>query len=155
MTPRVRAMVVYVASRLISQAESSFVFDFSGPGHRSMGGTVNEQCVNVYDYSENCQLTGHNSAGVFQLFHHQEKVHVSLQISGESFHGFDHGAGSRFGGIVNGAKISVYDEGAHRQYAYWCEALKSTPLTGPETGVAEIESDPEARESGPGNPIGE
>jgi hypothetical protein len=93
LTPMVRAMVAYVASRLISGAESSFIFDFAGPGHRSMGGTVNEKCVNVYDYSENCQLNGSASAGRFQLFHHGERVHISLEIAGESFRGFEHGMG--------------------------------------------------------------
>src|SRR5258706_1353084 len=92
-TPRVRAMVAYVASRLVSGAESSFIFDFSGPGHRSMGGTVNEKCVNVYDFSENCQLTGNFSAGSFQLFHHGERVHISLEIVEESVRGFDLGTG--------------------------------------------------------------
>jgi len=121
LTPRVRAVVAYVASRLISGAESSFIFDFAGPGHRSMGGTINEKCVNVYDYSENCQLTGNFSAGLFHLFHQGEQVHISLEITGHSFRGRDLSTGRQFSGTVAGPKTSIYDQVDHRRYSYWCE----------------------------------
>jgi len=152
-TPKVRAVVAYVASRLISGAESSFVFDFSGPGHRSMGGTVNETCVNVYDYSENCQLTGSASAGRFQLFHHGERVHISLEILGESFRGYDLGAGRQFSGAVNGPKTWIQDDADHRRYSYWCESPVFTTLPGTESVDTEDELDSQTGEPRPGNPV--
>ena len=130
-------MIAYVASRLISRAESPFIFDFSTRGHRSMGGTVNETCVNVYDFSENCQLTGQISKGCFLLFHHGERVHVSIEILEQSFRGYDHSAGQHFSGVVNGPKISIKDEGDLRSYAYWCESPQWTRLPGQETGSTE------------------
>jgi hypothetical protein len=136
-TPGVRAVIAYVASRLISRAESSFIFDFSARGHRSMGGTVSETSVNVYDFSESCQLTGQMSNGCFQLFHHGERVHVSIEILGESFSGYDHLTGRHFSGVVNGPKVSINDEGDLRCYAYWCESPQWTRLSGQETGPAE------------------
>jgi hypothetical protein len=153
LTPKVRAVVAYVASRLISGAESSFVFDFAGPGHRSMGGTVNETCVNVYDYSENCQLTGSASAGRFQLFHHGERVHISLEILGESFRGYDLGAGRQFSGAVNGPKTWIQDDADHRRYSYWCESPTCSRIPDPESGETGDGSDSQARESGPENPV--
>ena len=146
-------MVAYIASRLISGAESSFIFDFSGPGHRSMGGTVNEKCVKVYDFSEKCQLTGNFSAGLFQLFHHAERVHLSLEIVGESFRGFDHGVGRPFSGIVMGPKLSFYDQAEHRRYSYWCESPRYSRLPDSETGDPEGTPDSQAQESGPENPV--
>ena len=136
MSPGLRAVSAYVASRLISGAESSFIFDFSATGHRSMGGTVNETCVNVYDFSENCQLTGHMSNGSFQLYHYGEQVHISLEIIGESFRGYDHSTGRYFSGVVNGPRVSVKDDADLRQYAYWCEAPQCSQLS-----VAQSESE--------------
>lgn len=150
MTPGVRAVIAYVASRLISRAESSFIFDFSARGHRSMGGTVNEMCVNVYDFSENCQLTGQMSNGCFQLFHHRERVHVSVEILGESFRGYDHGTGRQFSGVVNGPKVSIKDEGDLRHYAYWCESPQCTRLPWQEAQPSEDGADAKAPE--PENP---
>jgi hypothetical protein len=152
-TPKVRAVVAYVASRLISGAESSFIFDFSGPGHRSMGGTVNEKCVNVYDYSENCQLTGNCSAGSFKLFHHGERVHISLQIMGQSFRGYDLVAGRQFSGSVIGPKTSFFDQADHRRYAYWCESPTYSRLPNSENGDAEDGLGSQAQETGPENPV--
>ncbi len=154
MTPKVRAVVAYVASRLISGAESSFVFDFSGPGHRSMGGTVNEKCINVYDFSENCQLTGNYSAGSFQLFHHGERIHISLEIQTQSFRGSDLGVGKQFRGRVSGPKISLYDQADNRDYAYWCESPRYSRLPGQECEDTENGLDSQAQESGPENPVG-
>ena len=137
MTPGLRAVVAYVACRLISRAESSFIFDFSARGHRSMGGTVSESCINVYDFSENCQLTGHMSEGAIQLFHFGENVHVSLEIFQESFRGYDHSTGRYLSGVVRGSRISIKDEADLRHYAYWCEAPRCSRLPVPETESAE------------------
>lgn len=152
MTPKVRAVVAYVVSRLISGAESSFIFDVAGPGHRSMGGTVNDKYVNVYDYSENTQLTGNSSAASFQLFHHGERIHISLEISGESFRGYDHGAGRHFSGMVNGPRISINDESDHCRHVYWCESPRYSRLPDLETGETADGLDSQAQESGPANP---
>jgi hypothetical protein len=152
LTPKVRAMVAYVASRLISGTDSSFIFDFPGPGHRSMGGTVNEKCINVYDYSENCQLTGSSSAGVFHLFHHGERVHISLEVSGQSFRGRDLGAGRQFSGTVIGPKTSIFDQADLRRYSYWCESPMCSRLPDSETGDAEDGLDSQAQESATENP---
>ena len=153
MTPGLRAMVAYVASRLISGAESSFIFDFSAKGHRSMGGTVNQECVNVYDFSENCQLTGQSSNGSFELYHHGDQIHISLEIIGESLKGFDHSAGRQFSGVVRGARVFVIEEADLRQYTYWCEAPRYTRLPGREAEMAEGGLDSQADEAEPGNPV--
>jgi len=154
-SPGLRAVVAYVASRLISRAESSFLFDFSARGHRSMGGTVSEDCVNVYDYSENCQMTGHSSNGRFQLFHCGERVHLSLEIAGASFRGFDHSAGLQFSGTVNGPRVSIHDQADLQRYDYWCEAPQSSRLPGWEPGSDEIGVESQAAEPEPGNPATE
>ena len=151
MTPKVRAMVAYVASRLISGEESSFVFDFSGPGHRSMGGTVNETCINVYDYSENCQLTGNSSHGIFGLFHHGERVHITLQIVGQSFRGRELGTGGQFSGTAAGPKISIYDQVEKRRFAYWCESPRFSIIPGVNIPETEDSVNSQTLEAGPGS----
>jgi hypothetical protein len=146
-------VVAYVASRLITKAESSFIFDFSAGGHRSMGGTVSEACINVYDFSENCQLTGHMTGGAFQLFHHGDRVHVSLEIFGQSFRGYDQNAGRHFSGVVSEPRVSLKDDADLRRYAYWCESPQCTRLPDLEVEARESESDSQAREAEPENPV--
>ncbi len=118
-----------------------------------MGGTVTEACINVYDFSENCQLTGHMSSGYFQLFHHGERVHVSLEIFDQSFRGYDQNAGRHFSGVVNGARVSIKDDSDLRRYAYWCESPQCTRLPEQETEGIEGELDSQAREAEPENPV--
>jgi hypothetical protein len=129
-SPGLRAVVAYVASRLISGAASSFIFDFSSRGHRSMGGTVNTSCINVFDFSENCQITGHMSSGTLQLFHLGERVHLSLEILGEQFRGFDHSTGRHFSGVTQGPRVSMKDDADLRSYQYWCEAPQWSQVFG-------------------------
>jgi hypothetical protein len=147
-------VVAYVASRLISGAESSFIFDIAGPGHRSMGGTVNDKCVNVYDFSENCQLTGNSSAGLFQLFHCGERVHITLEIRGTSFRGFDHGIGRHFSGTVNGPRISINDQSDNRRHSFWCESQRYSRILGQDSVENEDGLDSQALETGPASPSG-
>ncbi|KAA6457532.1 hypothetical protein DYQ86_22135 [Acidobacteria bacterium AB60] len=137
MSPGVRAMVAYVASRLITGAEPSSVYDLSAGRHRSMAGTVTSTSVNVYDYSENCQMTGHMSHGAYRLFHQGEGVHVLLEIDGESFRGYEQNAGRYFGGVVRGARISIRDASDLRTYAYWCEAPQCSQMAEPKEVVAD------------------
>jgi hypothetical protein len=144
-----RAVIAYVASRLVSGAESSCIFDFSARGHRSMGGTVNESCINVYDFSENCQLAGHMSNGLFHLFHCGEQVHVSLEILGVSFRGRDHSNGLQFMGGVNGSRIWIKDHADLRRYSYWCEAPQFSRLPGQEPESVEGGEGSQAQQSGP------
>lgn len=122
MKHEVRAMVAYVVSRLVCGGESSFVFDASGLGHRSMAGTVSEKCVNVYDYTARCHLTGTSSGGWFALYHHGAKAHMTLRLTGESFRGFDHGEGRGFHGVVRGPRVLLLDQAENRGFSFWCEA---------------------------------
>jgi hypothetical protein len=106
-----------------------------------MGGTVNEACVNVYDFSENCQITGHMSNGSFRLFHFGERAHVSLEILGEAFRGYDHTAGRPFAGVMRGARVWIEDQADLRRYAYWCEWPQCSRLPGEEAEAMEDEVD--------------
>jgi len=98
-----------------------------------MGGTVNESCINVYDFSEGCQLAGHMSNGLFHLFHYGEQVHVSLEIVETSFRGRDHSNGLQFSGGVNGPRIWIKDHANLRRHAYWCEAPQVSRLPSQES----------------------
>ncbi len=155
MKPEVRVMLAYVASRMISGAESSFVFDNSGLGHRSMGGTVDETRVNVYDYTGNCHMTGNGGGGSLNLYHHGEGIHLSLHISGESFNGYDHGEGRGFQGFVRGPHITLVDLADNLRLSFWCEAPRTTRLPDVEIEGTDRESDSQALESEPESPAGE
>ena len=118
MKKHVRAVVAYVAGRLVTGNESSYVYDYSVGRYRSVSGSVRPDQVNVYDYEERCYLGGNGSSTALSLYHYGEQSHISIQISGDSFSGYDYGAQHHFSGNVNGSSVDLYDYGESGYFSY-------------------------------------
>ena len=109
MEASVKAAVAYVAARLITGLTSSSVFDSERGRHISMGGTVSDRSVQVYDYDALCYFSGSGDGSRFSLFHYGQSAHVNVNLSGNTFNGFDYGSGNHFSGTVTGRSVSLYD----------------------------------------------
>jgi hypothetical protein len=107
----VRAVVAYVAGRLITGSTASSVYDYTEGNHRSIDGTVRIGHVAVYDYQNSCHFGGDGSAQELSLYHYGESCHISLVVKGRDFEGFDYGESCHYSGEIKGNSISLYDYG--------------------------------------------
>ena len=107
MLPHVRAAVAYIAGRIISGSNSTYVYDYSRARYIPISGNVDEDAVNVFDHEKGAHIGGSPPS----LYHYGEGSHISLNVSGHSFTGFDYGTGSHFSGNVSGSAVSLYDYG--------------------------------------------
>lgn len=105
----VRACVAYIAGRLISGWQTEKIFDFSNGKQHIFGGSVTPQRVHVYDYDRHCYFGGDFNGTIYPLWHHKDRHYIDLQISGESFSGFDHAKGKVFQGKFTAGKIQLCD----------------------------------------------
>jgi hypothetical protein len=84
-----------------------------------MGGGCDANSVSIYDEREACHITGTGNKGTFQLYHHGEKAHVTLELLGTKFNGYDHASGTDFNGTVNARNVMLYDSQMATHYSYF------------------------------------
>jgi len=114
MLDHVRAGVAYIAGRIISGSDSSYVYDYSQGKHISISGSVDRDSVSVYDYTSHAHIGGSSSG----IYHYGERSYINLTISGHDFTGYDYGTQTHFSGNVSGNSISLYDYQLGRHFSY-------------------------------------
>lgn len=113
-----RAVIAYIAGRLINKISKSAVYDYYQSRYISVNESIESNRVNVYDYDESCHITGYGNNGIFNLYHYGNSHHINLKIDGNSFTGYDYGSSCHFSGKINGNAISIYDYGNSSYYNY-------------------------------------
>jgi hypothetical protein len=108
-----RRAVAYIAGRLHDEREASAVLDLATGRHAWFEGTVGPK-VAVYDHSRNALVGGVPTALYDAGTHH----YVNLEMSGDSFTGFDHASNHHFGGRVVGGRVWIFDCEPERRYSY-------------------------------------
>lgn len=113
MTEGTRRAVAYVAGCLRNGREGMGLLDLGTGRHFSFEGRVGPQ-VAVYDHSRSCLVGGVPSA----LYDAGTRHYVNLEMSGDSFTGFDHAGNHHFGGRVSGEEVWIYDCEVERRFSY-------------------------------------
>lgn len=116
--PHSRAVMAFIAGRLISGRNSSSVYDYGASAYRNIGGEVSPERVRVYDYVRSCHIGGDFDGSKFQLYDYGDSAHINLEIDGDQFKGYDFGTSSHFSGKVNGNSVSLYDYGSSSYFNY-------------------------------------
>ena len=52
------------------------------------------------------------------LYHYGLRAHISLQVNGDHFTGYDCQSRSHFSGRVSGSSVQLYDHGERRWFSY-------------------------------------
>src|SRR4051794_27440355 len=105
MRDQARRAVAYVAGHLIAGRDSSSIYDVGVRAYFNFSGTVEEDNVSVYDHAEATHITG----ALPNLFHHGHRSHLTLDVDGQNFSGYDFLSGAHFSGHVSASSLALYD----------------------------------------------
>jgi len=116
-----RRAVAYIVGRLVTDTHSGTVYDYSAKAYFSFSGEVSPSQIAVYDSMVRCGINGAegNGGGIiplgkpslreFFLYHYGNAKHLSVEITGGRFQGYDYDSGRHYSGFVNGNLITLFD----------------------------------------------
>jgi hypothetical protein len=107
MNDDVRRAVAFAAAARINRKSAHSVYDHALKRHVSMSEN--------YDYGCNAHLSGVTTGN---LYHYGSKAHVSLDVDGSAFRGFDYDSRSHFSGTVSESNVQIYDYDKSRYFNY-------------------------------------
>ena len=115
MNASTRRAVAYIAGGIVAQFSRSHVYDHDASEHFAFSGAVGATSCNTYDHDRGCHITGSPP----QLYDHGNQKHLTLEVKGQAFSGYDFDSQQHFSGRVNGSSITLYDhgDGAHHNYS--------------------------------------
>jgi hypothetical protein len=118
MDPGARRAIAYIAGRLCTGSDAGGVLDLETGKHAEYEGRVDDE-IAVYDHSRNCLVGGQ----LPELFDGGTHAAINLELSDDSFTGFDHDSNHYFGGraIPYGAEtheVWIFDCAAGRRSSY-------------------------------------
>ncbi|NDU91527.1 MAG: hypothetical protein G3I10_02765 [Ferrovum sp.] len=118
MHPNTRACLAYIASKLVNESTSAFVYDYSQFKRLNISGSVDPTNVSLYDHERCCHITGPLS----NLYDHDQKGYVSLSISGCRLSGYDFAGSHQFCGSVDGYSVTILEIGTSNRFCYQCSS---------------------------------
>ena len=101
-----RAMI-YIAGRLLLGINSAEVYDYNSGLYYKFSGDVTPTKISIYDYEQRCHISGSAKEGIYSLYHYGHKKPISLEITADSFHGYDYDSAKYFSGAVSGSSGAV------------------------------------------------
>lgn len=116
-----RACVAGIANAIVNKKKINSIYSYELSTYISISGTINENNINVFDYSRSCHVSGRGSGqGKYNLFDYGFSKHITLNINNEKFDGFDYMSNKHFSGTVRGNSVSMYDYETGKYYDYSC-----------------------------------
>ena len=107
MKEEIRRVVAYAAVGRVNSEFASSIYSYATGRYTSMSES--------YDYGASAHLSG---IGEGTIYHYGENAHISLDMRGNDFDGYDHSTGSHFSGSVNGRSVNLYDYGSGQYFDY-------------------------------------
>lgn len=107
MNESIRRAVAYAAAGRVNAKFASSIYSYDAGHHTSMSES--------YDYDTSAHLSGTRSGS---MYHCGAGAHISLDVSGQRFSGYDHSSGLHFTGEVSGRSVQLYDHGTSQHYNY-------------------------------------
>jgi hypothetical protein len=104
-----RAIAHAAVARTAGQTQAS-VYSHEADRHTPFSGAG----AGGYDHDARADI-GDTGAG---LYHHGLRAHISLQVNGDHFSGYDCQSRSQFSGRVSGSSVQLYDHGERRWFRY-------------------------------------
>jgi len=117
MREHTRRAVAYIAGCRIVGIQASAVYDYSAGRHFGFSGNVAGDGVSIYDYTARCHVGG-SGQRTLCLYHYGNARHLSLEVDGHAFRGYDYDSNQHFSGTVNSRSVSLYDYENGRYYSF-------------------------------------
>ena len=109
-----RACIAYVAGCVVSGSDAPLMFDNDQSTRVRVRGVIKGNAVELYDYERNCRFFGI----LPMLIDKGTNSHVSLDVRGKRFSGYDQGSSHYFAGCVSGRSVILHDYGESRHFSY-------------------------------------
>ena len=121
MKAKQRAAIAGIIIALANDRQIKNIYSYDLATHIFLSGTVENNHVNIYDYSRSCYITGNSNNGKqYSLYDYGSSCHISITINGKSATGYDYGSGYHFSCSVNNRAASMYDYETGQHYNYSC-----------------------------------
>jgi hypothetical protein len=105
-----RLAISFIAGTLVDQNNPSSVYDYQTASYSNYSGQVDEDRINIYDYSRRCYITGNNNGYKYSLYDYGAKNYVDFEIEEDGkFKGYDYFSRKYYSGYVRSRNISFYD----------------------------------------------
>lgn len=114
MLSHVRYAVAYIAARVISEEQSTSIYDCWQQRRMTISGAVENGQIRIYDAERGTHISGSYSS----FYHEGERSQISLTVNGNHFSGYDYGSSTHFSGNVNDRSVSLYDQAEGRFFNY-------------------------------------
>ena len=103
----IRRVAAYAAAGRANGEFASSIYSYAESRYTNMSES--------YDYDASVHLGGVREGNIY---HYGEGAHISLEMSGNNFKGFDYSTGSHFSGSVSGRSVQLFDYEVGRHFSY-------------------------------------
>lgn len=113
-----RAYVAYLSGRLVTERDTSAVYDRDRELWVDMEEEQARRPARPYCGDGGCDTPRDVAGTNYCIVDRNADRHICLALYGRLFEGFDHATGSHFNGFVDDDQVTLYDFGASDFFGY-------------------------------------